>query len=824
MTDENPTADHATSAAPQWLFLLLLLFFGSGCAALIYEIVWFQLLQLVVGSTAVSLGVLLGTFMGGMCLGSFALPRVVSAQKHPLRVYALMEAAIGLIAILVLLGLPAIGGLYAAAVGYGLPGILLRGIVCALCLLPPTLLMGATLPAISRWIETTPQGVSWLGFFYGGNIVGAVLGSLLAGFYLLRLYGTATATFVAVAINVTVAGVAFILARRTPYQPAIVAPAPRLAAPDASTRLVYVTIALSGMSALGAEVVWTRLLSLMLGPTVYTFCIILAVFLVGLGIGSSAGAYLSRRTEAPRVALAWCQMLLAVAAAWCAYMLTRSIPYWPINPALSRSPGMTFQIDLVRCLWAILPAACLWGASFPLALAGAASRGQDPGRLVGGVYAANTVGAIVGALGFSLLVIPAVGTQQAQRLIIGLAATAAVLALASFSGQHSSSPGKSLPLAARVAGTAPVAIFTAVVAFLIWSVAPIPPGTVGYGRSMLTVPTLPKFHYIGEGMNSTVAVSEWPDGMRTFHVAGKVEATSAAIDMRLQVMLGDIPALLHPQARSALVVGFGAGVTAGSFLPFPDIQRVVICEIEPLIPKVVSRYFAVQNRHVRDDPRTQVIYDDARHFILTTREKFDIITSDPIHPWVKGSATLYTKEYFELVRQHLNPGGLVTQWVPLYETSSAVVKSEIATFLQVFPYTSLWATNHNGEGYDIALLGKVDPLEIDLNQIQERANLPRYSAALTALTEAGFNPPIDLLGTFAGQASDLRPWLVNAEINRDRDLRLQYLAGFQLNLYQGEPIYREILKYRKLPNDLFVGSDDLKQFVAKAMAKARQPQ
>jgi spermidine synthase len=118
----------------------------------------------------------------------------------------------------------------------------------------------------------------------------------------------------------------------------------------------------------------------------------------------------------------------------------------------------------------------------------------------------------------------------------------------------------------------------------------------------------------------------------------------------------------------------------------------------------------------------------------------------------------------------------------------------------------------------------VDPLEIDLNQIQERANLPRYSAALTALTEAGFNPPIDLLGTFAGQASDLRPWLVNAEINRDRDLRLQYLAGFQLNLYQGEPIYREILKYRKLPNDLFVGSDDLKQFVAKAMAKARQPQ
>jgi len=220
-------------------------------------------------------------------------------------------------------------------------------------------------------------------------------------------------------------------------------------------------------------------------------------------------------------------------------------------------------------------------------------------------------------------------------------------------------------VASKAAGTAPVAIFTAVVAFLIWGVAPIPAGTVGYGRSAPTSYPLPKFRYIGEGMNSTVAVSEAPNGMRTFHVAGKVEATTAAVDMRLQAMLAEIPALLHRQPRSVLVVGFGAGVTAGSFLAYPDMQRIVICEIEPLIPKVVSHYFAAENHHVLDDPRTQVIYDDARHFILTTHEKFDIITSDPIHPWVKGAATLYTKEYFELVRRHLNPGGLVTQWVPL---------------------------------------------------------------------------------------------------------------------------------------------------------------
>jgi spermidine synthase len=440
---------------------------------------------------------------------------------------------------------------------------------------------------------------------------------------------------------------------------------------------------------------------------------------------------------------------------------------------------------------------------------------------VGGIYAANTVGAIVGALGFSMLVIPAMGTQQAQRLLIALAATAAVLALASSSQQQDSMPGKSLPRASKDAGTAPVAIFTAIVALLIWSVAPIPPGTVGYGRSVLTYNPLPKFLYVGEGMNASVAVSEWPTGVRTFHVSGKVEASTAPMDMRLQAMLAHIPALLHPQPRSVLIVGFGAGVTAGSFLPYPDIRRIVICEIEPLIPRVVSRYFGTQNRHVLDDSRTEVVYDDARHYILTTREKFDIITSDPVHPWVKGAATLYTKEYFEQVRRHLNPGGLVTQWVPLYESNSAVVKSEIATFWDVFPYTSIWGNTNSGQGYDTVLLGKADALEIDLNQIRDRAERPDYSDVLPALTGVGFKPPIDLLGTFAGQASDLRSWLRNAEINRDRNLRLQYLAGLQLNLYQGEPIYREILKQRKFPGDLFVGSDDLKELVAKAMKISR---
>src|SRR5918993_3926805 len=204
-----------TNSTGQWLPVLLLLFVGSGCAALIYEIVWFQMLELFVGSSSVSIGVLLGTFMGGMCLGSFLLPRLISRKHHPLKVYALLEIAIGVIGLLLLLVLPLVGYVYTAWGGYGISGYLLRGLVASICLLPPTLAMGATLPAVARWVQTTPSGVSWLGFFYAGNIAGAVMGTLLAGFYLLRVYDMNVATYVAAAINFAVGALGLLLAART---------------------------------------------------------------------------------------------------------------------------------------------------------------------------------------------------------------------------------------------------------------------------------------------------------------------------------------------------------------------------------------------------------------------------------------------------------------------------------------------------------------------------------------------------------------------------------------------------------------------------------
>ncbi len=273
----------------RYLPLLVLFFIASGCAALIYEVVWFQLLQFSVGSSAVSLGLLLGVFMGGMCLGSLLLPRYVSARHHPLRVYAVLELGIAMFGVLVLYGVPVVGDAYTRIAGTGPSNVVLRALVASICLLPPTVLMGATLPAIARWVETTPTGVSWLGYFYGGNLVGAVSGSLLAGFFLLRVYDMPAATFVAVSLNVAVAAVALAIGGRVRYTPATVRQDEGVGVTPAA-RLVYVAIALSGLTALGSEVVWTRALSLLFGGTVYTFSLILAVFLVGLGIGSTVGA------------------------------------------------------------------------------------------------------------------------------------------------------------------------------------------------------------------------------------------------------------------------------------------------------------------------------------------------------------------------------------------------------------------------------------------------------------------------------------------------------------------------------------------------------
>jgi spermidine synthase len=312
-------------------------------------------------------------------------------------------------------------------------------------------------------------------------------------------------------------------------------------------------------------------------------------------------------------------------------------------------------------------------------------------------------------------------------------------------------------------------------ALLAWSVPRTPWELIAYGRYLPTKTLNARVLYAGEGMNASVAVTELEGGTRNFHISGRVEASSDSTDMRIERMLGHIPGLFHPEPKSVLVVGCGAGVTAGTFVLYPSVKRIVICEIEPLIPRVVARYFGPENYDVLDDPRVEVVFDDARHYILTTKEKFDIITTDPIHPWIKGSATLYSKEFFQVCKRHLNPDGIVALWVPFYESTLETVKSELATFFEVFPDGTIWSNDIVGQGYDSVVVGKSGGLKINLDELEARLNRQDHQAITQSLAEIGFKSVVQMLATYAGQASDLGAWLKGAEINRDRNLRLQYL-------------------------------------------------
>ncbi len=784
--------------------MLVLLLAGSGCAALIYETVWFQLLQLVIGSSGVSIGLLLGTYMGGLCLGSILLPRFVSTRNHPLKVYAALESGIGVFGVLVLFAVPLVARVYVEGFTQGFAGLVFRGIIAAACLIPPTLLMGASLPAIARSFDASPKGISWLGLVYSGNIAGAVFGALISGFYLLRDYDMAVATYVAVAINFFIAIVAYVSSLRTSHVEPAKEPRSTRAVRVKRVGWIYLAIGISGLAALGAEVVWTRLLSLLLGGTVYTFAIILAVFLSGLWLGSSAGSFVARNVAHPAMALSLSQLLVVLSIGWTTYALAYSLPYWPVDPWLSLSPSFNFQLDVVRCVFAILPATILWGASFPIALAAAAGPGEDPAKLSGEVYAANTAGAIVGALLFSLVLIPTIGTRASEQILLALSGAAALAAAVSAMAK------RKLWNSASAIIVASIVVATVVIS----SVHDVPWEVIAYGRRIAPTirganlyPDAPmNVLFRGEGVNSSVIISE-RSGVRQFYVSGKAEASSAPADMRLERMMGHVPALLHPNPRSVLTVGFGAGVTAGSFVPYPDVQNLVICELEPLIPPASNQFFGAQNNSVMHDPRTKIVYDDARHFIFTTKQKFDVITTDPIHPWVKGTSTLYSKEYYQLVKSHLNDGGVVAQWLPIYDSDPATVKSELATFFEVFPNGTVWSNYTPKEGgFDLVLIGG-NPTSIDVDSVQQRLDRSDYSKVLASISEVGFHSAAELLATYAGRATDLRTYFTGAPINDDMNLRLQYLAGLGVNSMAFQKVFSDVLNYRRFPEDLFRGSE-----------------
>ncbi len=770
-------------------------FLASGCAALIYEIVWLQQLGLVLGATSVTLGILLTSFMGGMGLGSWCYPVLSRRTRSRLTDYALLELAIAVCGGLSLLILPRLADFYAVWGSPGTSDVPFRAItaLCALC--PPTMLMGATLPAVSRGIAATPTGAARLGLFYGANTLGAVCGSLGAGLYLLRVYDVTVATGVAMGLNVVCALAALMLNRGAEALPIQAVPEQAEQQPEPSTwstpaaRWVMLVVACSGMTALGAEVVWTRLLALLLGPTTYTFSILLAVFLGGLGLGSTVTAGLSRRTQAPALWLGITQLLLVVAIPYAAAMIVSVLPGWFSERLIDLTIWDRLGGDVLRAVIALLPATCLWGATFPLAIATAAagSTDRDAARLVGRLYAANTFGAILGTLGFSLVIHPWLGSHFAQQLLTAAAGLCGVLVIRQ-TFAASSSAGT---VPRRLSATWVTAAGLAAVAGIVWLLPATPAALIAHGNQVRSWNTDRATLFVREGLDSAVAVMESSSGNRCFHVAGRIEATNSGSDMRTQRLLGHLPAAAHPYPRTVLVVGCGSGMTAGSFLLHPSVERIVICEIEPAVVESNRVHFAEYNQGVLDHPKTQIVYDDARHFLATTKESFDVITTDPIHPWVRGSAALYTREFYELCRRRLNDDGIVTQWVPLYESNHAAVQCELATLLDLFPESLLFSGQSRRTGYDLVVVGRKAGEAPSVTRMIDR--LMRSPVPLRqSLGEVGLGDPRRLEETFVATGHDLKQWLSTAERNLDRNLRLQYLAGITPDAHTEETILIEM--------------------------------
>jgi len=503
--------------------------------------------------------------------------------------------------------------------------------------------------------------------------------------------------------------------------------------------------------------------------------------------------------------------LLVCAIAWSAYTIAEILPRWPVDPWFAGSPWYNFDFDFTRALRAIFLPTLLWGASFPLALAGVARPGTDPARFSGEVYAINTLGSILGALLFSLAAIPGLGTRGSQEVLIGLSAVAAIVALLA-----------ARPAMPILAGGGIATVLLAIV--LSQSLADVPWQVFAFGRrvapkmrEMELAPAAGAYNllYSAEGLNSSIAIAERA-GERSFYVSGKSEASTTSLDMRLQRLMGHLPALLHRAPKSVLVVGFGAGVTAGSFVPYREIEKIAICELEPLIPPASNEYFAAQNYRVLNDPRTTVIYDDARHYIATARDQFDIITTDPIHPFVKGTSTLYSKEYYELAKQHLNPGGIVAQWLPIYDSDAESVKTQLATFFSVFPSGTVWSNNLNGDGYDLVLIGRAEESAIDLARMQQRLTGP----VAESLSQVGWDSATELAATYAGRAQDLSGALQGAQINTDLNLRLQYLAGLGLDSMSAAATYQELMSY--FPEGLFTATPDVLDGLKSKLGRRRR--
>lgn len=717
-----------------------LLLAGSGFCALVYQTVWLRLLRLVFGASTASSAAVLAIFMAGLGAGGWLLGRRVDAKPRPLAFYAILEGAIALAAglspFLILLVQKTYIALGGSAVLGGFGGTTVRLLLSALVLGIPTFLMGGTLPAAVRAVETVEdRGRRAVGWLYAVNTLGAVAGALVPTFFAFEFLGIQKTLWIAALLNLLVALSAWRLAQRLPVastqdegeETAVELPS----APRRSVPVPFVAVAAGGVgfAFLLMEIVWYRMLAPLLGGSSYTFGLILAVALLGIGLGGLVYG-MGRR---------WRRPTLTVFATTCALeALLLAVPFaWgdrlAVFAAMLRNVSSAGFFALTLS-WAavtavvVLPAAIVSGYQFPLLIALLGEGRERLGREVGLTYAANTVGAIVGSIAGGFGLIPLLGAPGVWRLATGLLLVLAVLALAlGYRAERRLRP-MALPAAAALLG---LLLLFAPGPGPFWRHSPIGAGRVPAnwsGPNDIQREMEERHRQViweVDGVESSVALHA--DQELAFLINGKSDG-SAFSDAPTQVMSGLVGAMLHPDPRRSLVIGLGTGSTAGWLASVPSMERVDAVELEPAVAQVAAAFAAV-NRNVLDNPKVHLHFGDGRELLLTTRETYDVIFSEPSNPYRAGIASLFSADFYRAMRHRLRPGGIFLQWLQGYEVDPQVVRTAYATIGSVFPSVESWEL----QGSDLLLVASEKPILHDIDRIRARAGQEPYATALPGI-------------------------------------------------------------------------------------------
>ena len=742
--------------------ILLALFFFSGASALIYQVVWVRMFSLVFGITVFAVSTVLTAFMAGLALGSLYFGRLVDRRGNPVRLFGFLQIGIGLFGLSFPFLLEGLNHLHVeiqrhAAMGF-YPGSLLRFALCFLLLLIPTTLMGGTLPVLSKFFVSRLKRLGWdIGRLYSINNLGAVIGVFLATFFLMRAIGVRATINLAAAINLAVGCVALLVAgglpaaepaaaqREDEMEPVMGQSGAEEGAQQYPRFVLYLALwafAIEGFAALSYEVVWSRILLVAsTHKSVYFFGVIVITFIFGLSLGSIIVAkFIDRKKD-----LLTLFGLVEIAIGVGGMLVLRAFAILPVSLSrLRMSPGTSwwtsiFGESLLFFLTMLIPAT-LMGMTFPIVGKIYTTNIKRLGRRIGEIGCLDTVGSIFGSFVAGFVMIPFMGVLGAAiaTALLNLAVGAALIFTHPFIGARAKLE---------------TALLLGCIGFGAHFV--IPSG-VDIRHYQMAMPG-DKVLYYKEGTSATVTVPQRRDGMKSLAINGAVTAWAEFGDVRVHRMLGYLPLLLQENPRNALVVGLGMGVTAQSLLQ-PGMEEVECVEISPEVVEACGRCFSDLNHNVLSEPRLRLTVDDGRHRLLVTDKKYDIITTNAVHP--RLSPNLYTKDFYELCKARLTEDGVMCQWLPTNWMTEEDYRMLIRSFTHAFPHTSLWLINE----YHTILVGAPSKLEIDFGRLTRKLEEEKCKSDLS---QVALQDPFALLGQYVCDEDTLREYVAQAPLNSD---------------------------------------------------------